>query len=142
SPIGHPSQPSSSRTPPERWWPPASCVPTRCRPKTRCVTCWRRAVPGAELHLPAGTASANGDPVVVTPESAGWELCGLRVVELVAGESRVLDTGPDEIALLPLSGGGVVVEVDGRRFELEGRRSVFARVSDWAYVPMDAEVRL
>jgi 5-deoxy-glucuronate isomerase len=36
----------------------------------------------------------------------------------------------------------VTVEVDGHRFELEGRRSVFARVTDWAYVPMGAEVRL
>ena len=97
---------------------------------------------GAELHLPAGTASDDGDPVVVTPESAGWELCGLRVIRLEAGESRVLETGLDEIALLPLSGGGVTVDVDGRTFELEGRRSVFARVTDWAYVPMDAEVRL
>jgi 5-deoxy-glucuronate isomerase len=99
-------------------------------------------VRGAELHLPAGTASDDGDPVVVTPESAGWELCGLRVIRLEAGESRVLETGLDEIALLPLSGGGVTVDVDGRTFELEGRRSVFARVTDWAYVPMDAEVRL
>jgi len=96
----------------------------------------------ADLHLPAGTASEGDDPVVVTPESAGWELCGLRVVRLAAGEPRELETGPDEVAVLPLSGGGIVVEVDGRRLELEGRRSVFDRVTDWAYLPMDAEVRL
>ncbi|HET7744896.1 MAG TPA: 5-deoxy-glucuronate isomerase [Gaiellaceae bacterium] len=97
---------------------------------------------GAELHLPTGTATDGGDPVVVTPESAGWELCGLRVIRLSAGESRVLDTDRDEVALLPLSGSSVVVEVDGQRLELEGRRSVFARVTDWAYVPMDAQARL
>lgn len=97
---------------------------------------------GAELHLPAGTASEDGDAVVVTPESAGWELCGLRVIRLEAGERRMLELRDDEAALLPLSGGGVTVEVDGRSFELAGRRSVFARVTDWAYVPMDAEVRL
>ena len=44
--------------------------------------------------------------------------------------------------MLPLSGGGCTVEVEGRRFELSGRESVFARVSDWAYVPIDAELRL
>jgi 5-deoxy-glucuronate isomerase len=36
----------------------------------------------------------------------------------------------------------VVVEVEGRRFELAGRDSVFAAVTDWAYLPVDAEVRL
>jgi len=97
---------------------------------------------GAELHLAAGAASGDGDPVVVTPETAGWDLCGLRVVRLAAGDTRELRSGPDEIAVLPLSGGRVTVEVDGRRFELVGRRSVFARVTDWAYVPRDAELRL
>ncbi len=96
---------------------------------------------GADLHRPSGTAAA-GDPVVVTPETAGWQLCGLRVVVLGPGGEHTLATGPDEVAVLPLSGGGVTVEVDGSRFELEGRRSVFARVTDWAYVPMNADVRL
>lgn len=97
---------------------------------------------GAELHLPFGTAAAGGDLVVVTPETAGWQLCGLRIVGLAAGEARTLLTALDEVAVLPLSGGGVTVEVDGRRFDLEGRRSVFSRVTDWAYVPLDAEIRL
>jgi 5-deoxy-glucuronate isomerase len=99
-------------------------------------------VRGAELHLAAGGAARDGDPLVVTPASAGWELCGLRVVRLAPGAARTLETGPDEVALLPLSGAGVTVEVDDHRFELEGRRTVFARVTDWAYVPMDAEARL
>lgn len=97
---------------------------------------------GAELHLPAGTTGSDGALVVVTPESAGWELCGLRVVRLAPAERRTLTTGPDELAVLPLSGGGATVEVDGRSFALEGRASVFARVTDWAYVPMDTELRI
>ncbi|HWQ23439.1 MAG TPA: 5-deoxy-glucuronate isomerase [Gaiellaceae bacterium] len=99
-------------------------------------------MPGAELHLPAGSAAEGGDPVVVTPESAGWALCGLRVVRLGPGETRTVSTGPDELAVLPLSGGGVTVEADGCTFELEGRSSVFARVTDWAYVPMDSRLTL
>lgn len=97
---------------------------------------------GAELHLPAGTMGDGGDSVVITPESAGWELCGLRVVRLEPGASRTIATGPDELAVLPLSGGRSTVEVDGRSFALEGRRSVFSRVTDWAYAPMDAELRI
>jgi 5-deoxy-glucuronate isomerase len=96
----------------------------------------------AELHLAAGTRAVEGDPLVVTPESAGWELCGLRVVRLEAAESRTIPTGQDEVAVLPLSGGGVRVAVDGRRFDLEGRATVFSRVSDWVYVPRDAELSL
>jgi len=99
-------------------------------------------VPAAELHIPAGSAGDNGDPLVVTPESAGWEQCGLRILRLQPGEARSLVTGHDEVAVLPLSGGGLTVEVDERRFELQGRSTVFSRVTDWAYVPMDAELRL
>ena len=44
--------------------------------------------------------------------------------------------------MLPLAGGDCTVEVEGRRFELTGRESVFARVTDWVYVPIDAELRL
>ena len=89
-------------------------------------------MPGAELHLPAGTWDE------VTPESAGWRYCGLRVVRL--GE-LVLETGDRELAVLPLAG-SLAVEVEGRRFELAGRESVFSRVTDWAYLPVGARARL
>jgi 5-deoxy-glucuronate isomerase len=94
------------------------------------------------LHLPAGSAPHGTDPLLVTPESAGWQRCGLRIVRLPPGGARTFATGGDELAVLPLSGGGCTVEVEGRRFELQGRESVFARVTDWAYAPIDAELRL
>jgi 5-deoxy-glucuronate isomerase len=78
---------------------------------------------------------------VITPERAGWTYCGLRVVRLAAGESRELTTGEEELAVLPLAG-STVVETEGKQFDLAGRASVFERVSDWAYVPIDAEVRV
>jgi 5-deoxy-glucuronate isomerase len=98
-------------------------------------------MPEGRLHLPAGRAGEGGDLVVVTPESAGWTYCGLRVTRLEPGGSVELVTEREELAVLPLSG-SAVVETEGRRFVLEGRASVFARVSDWAYVPLDAEVRI
>jgi 5-deoxy-glucuronate isomerase len=90
---------------------------------------------GADLHLSAGGWHA------VTPETAGWTYCGLRVVELAAGEELALATASDEYAVLPLAG-GAAVEVDRRRFELTGRESVFARVSDWMYLPIGADARI
>src|SRR5919106_1014997 len=58
-----------------------------------------------------------------------------------AGGERAFSTGTLEMVVLPLSG-SCVVECDGRRFELEGREHVFARVSDFAYAPRNAEVRI
>ena len=91
-------------------------------------------------HVVRGGETAEGAfSLVVTPESAGWGYSGLRVLELSAGRSATFPTGDDEMVVLPLAG-ACVVECDGERFELAGRESVFARVTDFAYVPRDAEV--
>jgi 5-deoxy-glucuronate isomerase len=95
----------------------------------------------AKLHLERGTTAEGGFSLVVTPEQAGWAYSGLRVLELGPGEVHQFATGDAELAVLPLSG-GCVVECEGSRFELAGRDSVFDRVTDFAYVPLDTEVRI
>jgi 5-deoxy-glucuronate isomerase len=95
----------------------------------------------SDLFLPRGAASDDTDAVVITPELAGWTYTGLRVIEMPPGGERVLITEDREMAVLPLQG-GCVVECDGGRFELEGREHVFARVTDFAYLPIDCEVRI
>jgi 5-deoxy-glucuronate isomerase len=95
----------------------------------------------AERHLRGGATAGDGFALRVTPEEAGWAFSGLRVLELPAGGAHVLASGPDELLVLPLAG-SCVVECEGRRFELAGRQSVFDRVSDFAYVPVDAEARV
>ncbi|HEY0813003.1 MAG TPA: 5-deoxy-glucuronate isomerase [Pseudonocardia sp.] len=77
--------------------------------------------------------------LVITPKTAGWGYSSLRVLELPAGGSVMFPTGEDETVVLPLSG-GCVVACEGEEFTLTGRRSVFSRVTDFAYVPRDAEV--
>ena len=99
------------------------------------------AVASRSLLRRAGTAGADGDALVITPGSAGWTYCGLRVVQLAPGEARTVATGNEELAVLPLAG-SPTVEIEGLRFELEGRASVFARVTDWAYAPIESELRL
>jgi 5-deoxy-glucuronate isomerase len=73
----------------------------------------------------------------VTPESAGWTYCGLRVVE----GSHTLDTGESELIVLPLEG-ACEATVDGRSFTLEGRDDVFTGITDFLYVPRDAHLEL
>ena len=101
----------------------------------------RTGTEGPRLHLPAGERSAQGDLLAITPESAGWRFSGLRVLRLLPGTAHVIDTGPDEALVLPLSG-ACEVRCGGERFTLHGRSSVFDRVSDFAYVPMGAVVEI
>jgi 5-deoxy-glucuronate isomerase len=77
----------------------------------------------------------------ITPETAGWTYSGLRVVELPPGGAHELDTGEEEMLVLPLAG-SCTVTVDSAVFELQGRRSVFTRVTDFAYAPRDARVAI
>jgi len=93
------------------------------------------------LHIPAGTGGDGSDPLVLTPERCGWSFAGLRVVRLAAGERRAIETGDDELAVVPLQG-GCAVEVEGRRIALEGRSSVFDRVTDVVYLPSGTEAAI
>src|SRR5712664_1957901 len=96
------------------------------------------------LYLPAGAAGDSPFSLVVTPERAGWAYSGLRVLELAPGQAHTWATGTDEMLVLPLSGSAVVTcegpVFTSTVFELQGRRDVFSRVSDFCYVPRDATV--
>jgi 5-deoxy-glucuronate isomerase len=94
-----------------------------------------------KYHLERGTTADGAWSLVVTPEQAGWAYCGVRVLELGPGASHSFASGGDELLVMPMEGGGVV-ECESRRFELAGRDGVFAGVTDFAYVPRDAEVRV
>jgi 5-deoxy-glucuronate isomerase len=85
-----------------------------------------------------------GPTSTVTPEAAGWSYAGLRVLTLAPGVPTTVPTGDDEVLVVPLSG-SMTVEIAGAHessFSLQGRDSVFARVSDTAYVGRDCVVRL
>ncbi len=90
-------------------------------------------------HLPAGSTQAGGFELEVTPAAAGWTYASLRILRIAPGGTVTVATGADEMLVLPLAG-SCVVSADGLVLELEGRRSVFSRVTDFAYVPRDASV--
>ncbi len=119
--------------------PPHKCW--RLRDDSVRVRLSGRGMSVSKLHRVHGTLSDGVDPIRLGPQDAGWNYAGLRVLKLAAGETRRVTTGEFEAFVLPLSG-GCVVRVDGAEFEIAGRRSVFDRVTDFAYVPRDAEVEL
>jgi 5-deoxy-glucuronate isomerase len=94
-----------------------------------------------ELYLPAGTGAADGFDLVVTPESAGWEHSSLRVLTLAPGAERTIETGGEEMFVVPLSGGATVTR-GAESITLEGRESVFAGPTDVAYLPVRSTVTL
>ncbi len=93
----------------------------------------------SDFHRHAQEPDADGFTVAITPESAGWRFSSLTILELRPDQSTIFPTGESEWIVLPLSG-SCVVHCNRQSLELEGRESVFSRVSDFAYVPRDATV--
>ena len=93
------------------------------------------------LHRRAGTLASGPFSVLLTAQEAGWSYSALRVLELRPGESADIASGGDELIVLPLTG-ACTVDCDGTRFELAGRESAFTAVTDFAYVPRDAQARI
>ncbi|MBO3732740.1 5-deoxy-glucuronate isomerase [Glycomyces niveus] len=90
-------------------------------------------------YLPSRSTADGRYDTVVTPESAGWGYSGLKVLALEPSGTATFATGDAEALVLPLSG-SCTVTCDGQTFEVQGRRNVFSRVTDFVYVPRDATV--
>ena len=98
-------------------------------------------------HYPAGSTGDGTESVHITAVDADWTWTGLRVLTVTPGEDVVLDTGNVELVVLPLSGGAVSVTAEpsegmSEHFELQGRASVFSRVTDFAYIGRDTTLNL
>lgn len=98
------------------------------------------------LHLPRGATANDRYAVDIGPERAGWTYGSLRVVELTPDGRHTFTTGDAEWIVLPLQGGCTVqietAPTEQAEFQLQGRTSVFADVSDFAYAPRDARVQI
>lgn len=75
-----------------------------------------------------------------TPDSAGWDLLRVRVLDLDPGESLTVASSTHESALVVV-GGHVEVEVDGLRATI-GRTEPFSAVADVVYAPPGAPVQV
>jgi 5-deoxy-glucuronate isomerase len=93
------------------------------------------------LHRPASDDGAPGAVVEITPKDAGWDWTGIRVLRLAPGEPQRVETGESELFVLPLAG-SLRVSVGDQAFDLQGRDSVFTRVTDFCYVGRDSVAEL
>ena len=92
----------------------------------------------------AAVTDRGEDPrfeLIITPADADWGYSSLRVLVLAPGEDLVLDTGDQEMILLPLAG-SARVESDGQQIEIDGRNDVFAAATDFAYLPLHSVVTI
>lgn len=101
----------------------------------------------SQRHFTGQTLATDEYKLHLSQAEAGWNYTGLRVLSLEAGETRSFSTEDCEMALLPLSGGRSKVEVNPAAgmtafFDLEGRESVFSRVTDFVYVGRDSTVSI
>ncbi|CAN5591331.1 5-deoxy-glucuronate isomerase [soil metagenome] len=79
--------------------------------------------------------------LLITPESAGWEFCGLLVKQLASGEQYDFDTGQDEVAVV-LLGGNCQATVGGETFTLASRDSIFSGPPSAVYLPIDTSASI
>jgi 5-deoxy-glucuronate isomerase len=91
--------------------------------------------------VPAGTTAAGLFELELTPATTGWTYCSLRILRLPPRGQASFVTGPEEMLVLPLSGSATVT-ADGEQLDLAGRASVFSGISDFAYLPIEAEVTI
>lgn len=93
------------------------------------------------LFHPAGTLRDAGDPIVLTSDDAGWNYCGLRVVELGIDQPRDFVLDGLEAAIVPLTG-----ELDVRTADIEchlaGRASVFDGTPDVVYLSLNSRLSI
>lgn len=95
----------------------------------------------ANLVVPAGAGAEGPFDLAVTPQSAGWSHSSLWTITLAPGGSHTVETGGDEILVVPLAG-AATVDCGGETADLSGRESVFAGASDFAYLPIDSSATI
>jgi len=93
------------------------------------------------LHTTPPTGLSVSTLIAVDPGSAGWEFCSLTVLRLTPGTSWRGKTGPDEVALVPLSG-SCIVRSGEHEWGIGGRENVFAGPTSSVYLPISTEYQV
>ncbi|MCV0009644.1 5-deoxy-glucuronate isomerase [Mobiluncus mulieris] len=89
----------------------------------------------------AGSTATGKFQTSISAQRAGWTWCSLRVLALQKDETQHIDTGEEEMLVLPFEG-AAKIQIAGESFELRGRESVWTGVTDYLYVPRHTEFTL
>lgn len=82
----------------------------------------------------AGETAHGNFETDVDAERAGWEWSSIRILALDAAGSQEVDTGEEELLVLPLSG-SCTVAVGDDSYELAGRPEIWTAITDYLYLP-------
>jgi 5-deoxy-glucuronate isomerase len=94
--------------------------------------------PGELLLKSTDLKDRSGVLIDVDIARAGWDYTGLTVIKLAAGERWSRETGPDEVALVPL-GGRCTIASAGQTWAIGERANPFSG-QPWAvYLPRDSQ---
>jgi 5-deoxy-glucuronate isomerase len=92
-----------------------------------------------ELLRPAGSLAQGPWSLFLSPEAAGWRFSGLGVGDVAPGAEFPIETGSDEVIILPLAGSfEVAIDADAAhtdRLRLAGRPDVWAGPTDFVFAP-------
>lgn len=86
--------------------------------------------------LKAGSTAHGQYATDLTPQRAGWEFSGIKVLVLPPGGSQEVHTGQSEMLVLPFEGSCSAV-VGNKTYEIEGRQSIWGETTDYLYVPRE-----
>ena len=79
----------------------------------------------------------SGPIIEVSPEDAGWDFVGLRVIRIDAGDFWNYSTGNDEVCLVPLSG-TATVKTEHQKWEIGREGGIFAGKPTALYLPRES----
>jgi 5-deoxy-glucuronate isomerase len=91
------------------------------------------------LHRRAGSMAQGPWSLALTRGDAGWSWSSLRILTLAAGTAHTFDTVDEEVLVIPLQG-SCRLKCGPADQMLEGRASVFAGPTDFAYAPLGVNV--
>ncbi|KQN99958.1 5-deoxy-glucuronate isomerase [Paenibacillus sp. Leaf72] len=87
---------------------------------------------------PSAAPGEQGELMNITPQSAGWEYVGFRIVHLEPGEQLKQNTAENEVCLVLLSGRADVRTQKEEWSNIGQRMSVFEKIPPYSvYVPND-----
>lgn len=92
-----------------------------------------------ELLRPAGSLADGPWSLFLSPEAAGWRFTGLGVGHVAPGFAFPIETGSDEVIILPMAGSfEVAIQADAAHTDpllLAGRPGVWAGPTDFVFAP-------